>query len=68
MKQSASSEGTTIDLYSYMLEQEDALYNVMYSSIPEGAAGDPAAMLKVQLLIFHIPLRQQGYYPWRIPG
>lgn len=46
MKQSASSEGTTIDLYSYMLEQEDALYNVMYSSIPEGAAGDPAAMLE----------------------
>ena len=46
MKQSASSEGTTIDLYSYMLEQEDALYNVMYSVIPEGAAGDPAAMLE----------------------
>ena len=46
MKQSASSEGTTIDLYSYMLEQEDALYNVMYSVIPEGASGDPAAMLE----------------------
>lgn len=46
MKQSASSEGTSIDLYSYMLEQDDALYNVMYSAIPEGAAGDPAAMLE----------------------
>lgn len=46
MKQSASSEGTAIDLYSYMLEQEDALYNVMYSDIPEGGNADPAAMLQ----------------------
>jgi hypothetical protein len=46
MKQSVTSEGTAVDLYSYMLEQEDALYNVMYSTIPEGAAGDPAAMLE----------------------
>ncbi len=46
MKQSVTSEGTAVDLYSYMLEQEDALYNVMYSNIPEGSAGDPAAMLE----------------------
>ena len=46
MKQSVTSEGTAIDLYSYMLEQDDALYNVMYSAIPEGAAADPAAMLE----------------------
>ncbi|WP_277409573.1 hypothetical protein [Lacrimispora xylanisolvens] len=45
MKQSVSSEGTAIDMYSYMLEQEDALYNVMYSAIPEGAA-EPSAMLE----------------------
>lgn len=46
MKQSVSSEGTAIDLYSYMLEQEDALYNVMYSDIPEAGNTDPAAMLQ----------------------
>ncbi|MFW6679933.1 hypothetical protein ACOAOT_20055 [Lacrimispora sp. AGF001] len=46
MKQSVSSEGTAIDLYSYMLEQEDALYNVMYSAIPEGTAAEPSAMLE----------------------
>lgn len=45
MKQSVSSEGTAIDMYSYMFEQEDALYNVMYSAIPEGAA-EPSAMLE----------------------
>ena len=46
MKQSVSSEGTAIDMYSYMLEQEDALYNVMYSDIPEAGNTDPAAMLQ----------------------
>ncbi|GLB28588.1 hypothetical protein LAD12857_05110 [Lacrimispora amygdalina] len=46
MKQSVPSGNTTIDMYSYMLEQEDALYNVMYSAIPEGSAADPAAMLE----------------------
>lgn len=46
IKQSVPSGDTAIDMYSYMLEQEDALYNVMYSDIPEGSAADPAAMLK----------------------
>nr|WP_314461002.1 hypothetical protein [uncultured Clostridium sp.] len=45
-KQSVPSGDTAIDMYSYMLEQEDALYNVMYSDIPEGGAADPAAMLQ----------------------
>ncbi|MDF2885662.1 MAG: hypothetical protein K0R23_47 [Lacrimispora sp.] len=46
MKQSVSSGGTSTDLYSYILEEENALYNVMYNDIPEGSATDPATMLE----------------------